>query len=347
MRSKSTVDHVKFRINQELSSRQVVRGLRILHDPVEREWQDRHVFHRDVLQIRRLTDSPPHSVTCQTWTTVTDDDELASHLISIWLTWDKPWYNWMDEHLFLRDMRRGMLHSDYCSPFLVNAVLAWACPYSDYHEARTKDGAVSVLMKCFIVEARHLIEEEMKNPPNLPTVQGLTFLYLALALSGQDRLGYQSMVQTIAMCEELERSPPKTYGSEEDAQDLERTIALTCWGVYNMTTASFTSFMRPQIMRKPKSSPPTPRYNGTWTPYPRQADPILGYNDELFHVYCDVQVIAAELTQLLFDDTSTLSKSVQEAKVITLCRQLLERLDSMPAHLQLREGAPASVLAHQ
>lgn len=66
-------------------------------------------------------------VPARPWTGVTDDDEFVSHLISLWFTWYHPFLNWIDRDLFIRDMKSGDLHSQFCSPFLVNIILAEAC----------------------------------------------------------------------------------------------------------------------------------------------------------------------------------------------------------------------------
>lgn len=348
MRGQGSIEDVKSRLNDELNTMQATAaGLRLLHDPVEQEWYRRHWYRREGMQISRLNDAPPYQVDCRHWTSVTNDDLLVSHLISLWLTWDKPFYNWMDQHLFLRDMHRGNTSSYYCSRLLVNAVLANACAYSDYHEARTTGSAAPVLMQAFISEARQHLEKEMEKPPTVPTVQGLGILLLTLALTGQDRLGFSMMLQVMAMAEELERSPPTTEDSVEDAQDLARSVSLACWAIHNMSSAVFVAFMKPQPMRIPKCKPPIPRNSDLWIPYPHHADPLTSHNDELFKTFCEVQVIASSLSRVLFDDTYTTSAALQEQKIVALHSQLLEILDAIPTYLTARDGATASVLLHQ
>lgn len=79
---------------------------------------------RRVMPIQRLADTPIHRVPAKPWTNVTDDDDLVSHLISIWCTWSFPWFHWVNRDLFIRDMKAGDLDCEFCSPFLVNAILA-------------------------------------------------------------------------------------------------------------------------------------------------------------------------------------------------------------------------------
>lgn len=72
-------------------------------------------------------DIPVYRISAAPWTSVTESDDFVSHLISLWLTWSHPFYNWIDRELFLRDAVAGKANSQFCSPFLVNCILAEAC----------------------------------------------------------------------------------------------------------------------------------------------------------------------------------------------------------------------------
>lgn len=102
---------------------------------------------RCVMAIQRLADIPIYRVPAKPWTTVTDDDNLVSHLISIWLTWSHPWFRWVNRDLFIRDMQAGNLDCEFCSPFLVNAILAETSVCINMTASRTDmmvtDGCIS------------------------------------------------------------------------------------------------------------------------------------------------------------------------------------------------------------
>lgn len=84
-------------------------------------------FRRKVMDIHFLCDEAPFKVPAKPWTSVTEDDDLVSHLVSLYFTWDYPFYSFLDRDVFLRHMAGGNLESEFCSPFLVNALLANAC----------------------------------------------------------------------------------------------------------------------------------------------------------------------------------------------------------------------------
>jgi hypothetical protein len=71
--------------------------------------------------------SPMFSVPAKPWTTVTDDDWLVSHLISLWFTWRHWCYPFVDRETFIAGMRSGDEDGGSCSPALVNMILADAC----------------------------------------------------------------------------------------------------------------------------------------------------------------------------------------------------------------------------
>ncbi|TGO08893.1 hypothetical protein BTUL_0187g00120 [Botrytis tulipae] len=59
------------------------------------------------------------------WTTVTDNDEVIDHLISLYFTWVHPFYPLFNEGHFVESMRRGS--DEFCSHSLFNAICAMAC----------------------------------------------------------------------------------------------------------------------------------------------------------------------------------------------------------------------------
>lgn len=79
------------------------------------------------MDINRISDIPLYKVPAHPWTSVTSDDDLVSHLISLHFTWNNCASNWVDRDLFLRDMRSRNLDSKFCSPLLVNSILTMAC----------------------------------------------------------------------------------------------------------------------------------------------------------------------------------------------------------------------------
>ena len=89
--------------------------------------RDTHRTHRHMLGRIQDVVNPPLQVPARPWTTVTDDDDFVSHLISLWFTWAHPWWHWVDENHFIAAMQSGDIASPICTPYLVNMILADAC----------------------------------------------------------------------------------------------------------------------------------------------------------------------------------------------------------------------------
>lgn len=86
-----------------------------------------HFFRNKVMDVGFLSYSPPISVPANPWTTVTNDDDIVSHLVSLYFVWDNTFHSFVDRHVFVKHMVAANLDSEFCSPFLVNALLANAC----------------------------------------------------------------------------------------------------------------------------------------------------------------------------------------------------------------------------
>lgn len=84
-------------------------------------------FRPRVMDFRLLSRHAPYRVPASPWTSVTDDDDLVSHLVSLYFTWDYPFYAFVDRKVLVKHLTVGNIFSDFCSPFLVNALLANAC----------------------------------------------------------------------------------------------------------------------------------------------------------------------------------------------------------------------------
>lgn len=372
IRSNASLDEVELCVELQikqarLTGREPSPELQEVQDNIHRLRQDSDAGEADVidhfslqgrlrrgeLKISQLVDSPPYRVPASPWTSVIKDDTLVSNLVSVWLTWEKPFYNWVDEDLFLRDMRGKHLNSTYCSAFLVNAILATACVYSDYPEARARRGTISSLMLKFTEEAKKLISEDVGGP-SITKAQGLSSLFLAASLAGDDGIGYDYLKRAVAICKELETNKDPTpsgsdQSTQEDLHEYSRALSTTCWGVFNLATMTQTVLKLPPMMLSPQRPMPLPiRNNHDWTPYPQTGQPISSYSKEILHHRSVLSLIARDILLHLYGSTES-DKRRQNFEDVTLL--LYERLalfrSSLPAHLLTQANSPPSVLTFQ
>jgi hypothetical protein len=86
-------------------------------------------FRSKVMDLHYLCDEAPIKVPAKPWTGVTDDDDLVSHLVSLYFTWDYPVHAFVDQDVFLKHMGApgASREGEFCSAFMVNALLSNAC----------------------------------------------------------------------------------------------------------------------------------------------------------------------------------------------------------------------------
>jgi hypothetical protein len=199
--------------------------------PLIKADETRHYGHTSNLALMRSEDdlSPKTVDQFGTWTNVTNDVGLIQH----YFTWSHPIYLLFPEELFLHDLHRKRL--EYCSPMLVNAVLAVACNYLDRPEARADVNDLTTLGNQFFTEAKRLLDEDDRSC--LTTVQALGAMSIRQAMNNEDSSGWKYAGQMIIMAIEL--GLHMTYhvkpNGEETATEAEAR-RITFWGSYVLQT---------------------------------------------------------------------------------------------------------------
>ncbi|KAH1430351.1 hypothetical protein KXX32_004046 [Aspergillus fumigatus] len=256
------------------------------------------------LRVDRLADDPVYKVPAKPWTAVTDDSELVSHLVSLWLTWTYPWFNWLDADCLIKHMQEGKLNSRFCSPFLVNAILAEACYYSDYEEVFTVPGDLLTRGDQFFDEARRLFEagEDEGDSPSLPTIQGLMILFVRTSMMGKDRMGWVYLDLA-------------ARGAQETAS---------------------VSLMKHFESHPPQQSPITRiihqrHKDDVWQPYPRSTDAgVPSHISCVFNRWCAIACIAVEISRAIYCEEDRIPRAEMLPFINVIYQKLQDWYADMP-----------------
>ncbi len=92
------------------------------------------------------------------WTSVTADKDLISHLIKMYFCWHYAYFTTLSKKLFLRDFSLGR-STQYCSPLLVNVMLSLGCHFSTKPGAYANPDDSATVGDHFFKEAKRLMYE--------------------------------------------------------------------------------------------------------------------------------------------------------------------------------------------
>ena len=171
------------------------------------------------------------------WTEVTSDPELVVHLLNMYFTWHYTYFTTLSKSLFWRDFLLGnspghvKRKTEYCTPLLVNAMLALGCHFTSWPAARADPTDSATAGDHFFKEAKRLIlvNDEHENP-RLTTTQALALMSVREAGCGREARGWVYSGMSFRMAYDLglniESGSAKVDEAEVDARRI------TIWGCF-------------------------------------------------------------------------------------------------------------------
>jgi hypothetical protein len=172
------------------------------------------------------------SMRAQPWTKLTTDDAFVSHLVTVFLNYNNVYWRYVEEDLFLHGMQRG-LPSEFCSPFLVNAICALACLSSDHSAAFLRPEDLMSRGEHFHKEALRLWILE-RGKASVTNIQALIILSTEAGFRGKDKLGFS--LQTIALRMNHDLPFPSTSSETITMSDKLRNRVSASWTAHLFDT---------------------------------------------------------------------------------------------------------------
>lgn len=151
------------------------------------------------------------------WTTVTSDMGLVNHLLSLYFCWEHPIFAPFSKEHFLADLWAFRLR--YCSPILVNAILAMGCRFSTNPSTPTNLHDHDRRGDHFFAECLRLYQAE-RDHHTLTTVQALGIISIRQASCGRCVEGWFYAQHSIKLAVEMGLHRLPDAGVEDEEREV-------------------------------------------------------------------------------------------------------------------------------
>ncbi|KAL6240268.1 hypothetical protein RBB50_012815 [Rhinocladiella similis] len=271
------------------------------------------------------TPRPLFKVPAKPWTTVTDDDRLVSHLLSLWFTWRHWCYPFIDRDSFVSAMQSGHETDGICTAALVNMILADACfDYDILDDNHVRPSDEKPLQDLFYKEAKRYAETTARKR-SLPSIQFMAVQWMFLENRGIDKLAYvimRDMTHHLKQFHKPGRSQEaRTPPGKEPISSPQQLSAYTSWAVFVSTTAATFAVRNRPVMEPPINWQARLCHGepaDVWSPYPRVSPLAVAHPSCYLHHLSGLYEICYHISQCVFvDDT---------AKINPVARDSLEEL---------------------
>ncbi|ESU10515.1 hypothetical protein FGSG_02799 [Fusarium graminearum PH-1] len=228
--------------------------------------------YRGVEQILSPLNEPELRTAASTWTSLTSDNTLVQHLLALYFCWEYPTFASLSKEHFLHDFQQG--RNRYCSPILVNALLALGCRFSTQPMSRANPNDPYTSGDHFFKESLRLFSQETDHH-SLTTIQALGIMSIREASCGRDSESWYYAGQSIRLAIEMGLHRIMDEGDEDELA----VQSATFWGAFALDHAwSLATGSLPQCSCFPHL-PPKPAIIGDieaslWVPYTDDGAPL-------------------------------------------------------------------------
>ncbi|KAG5754187.1 hypothetical protein H9Q70_003213 [Fusarium xylarioides] len=292
-------------------------------------------------------DPQGHILPFSRWTNVIQDDKFLSHLLLLFWTWDTSCNRVIDRTIFEDDLKNldpttpGVPSAlRFCSPFLVNAILAVSCvsiyDQSDYfqHTRRTKHPRTDIRPRS------HPVSEAGRHTTFVTggTGSGAYSRYMALRLDDI----YRSTDTAIS-------------GSRQRAEA--HALSWIQWGFYVWDWKPMHGLCRRLVIKKPERARTWQEENSPlnrtenpeywWFSYPDSIAPQRSMKREIFEAECNFTEITEQVLDFLIPLEREVSPSQNTGRAVELYSRIMEWKFSLPEELRAENAVlPDAILLH-
>lgn len=272
-------------------------------------------------------------VSTSKWTTVISSDELLRQLLRAFFQF--AYTEWFPFHkdMFLSDMAANRM--DFCSPLLVNAVLANACYSAASLPNRAKYWLPDNLTYKFTAETKRLWDLEIASGrERITTVQASQILSVIMDFDGINALGRTYTTRGLSMAQNLGlfRKTEKTM-----CEKMRKAHIWTAWALFAWhSMISYYFHARPIITEPPEDDlPDDPEWYGEIHLMYAPSEALLPIHlSQTFKAKCQLRSIKNAITVQAFGKANTkrgTGLTFEEAD--SFCSRLNAWVQALPAQL--------------
>ncbi|KAH7192564.1 uncharacterized protein B0J16DRAFT_62594 [Fusarium flagelliforme] len=312
-------------------------------------------------------DLPGYTLPLSKWTDAYHDDKLLSHLMLLFWAWDTVCNRIIDRTIFEEDLKNldpttlgAPSELRFCSPFLVNAILAVSCLYSTNSATFSIPGELSTRGRVFAQEAIRCLKLE-DTRPSLPVTQGMALMYVyegALG-DGETSLEFHTLMQQrykALQLDDIQRSTDTAIaGSRQRAEA--HALSWIQWGFYVWDWKPMHGLCRRLVIKRPRrektwqedGAPLNRKENPEywWFPYPVSVAPQRSLKREIFDAECTFTELTEQVLDFIIPMEQGVSPSLNAGRALELYSSLMEWKFSLPEPLRAENAVlPAAILLH-
>ncbi|KIH87367.1 c6 zinc finger domain containing protein [Sporothrix brasiliensis 5110] len=303
--------------------------------------------YRGVDQIL-APDMPDLKLPTTTWTDISEDLNLVQHLLALYFCWEYPTFASLSKEHFLSDFQEG--RPRYCSPILVNALLALGCRFSTQPNTRAVPDDPYTSGDHFFKECQRLFYLE-ENHHSLTTIQALGIMSIREASCGRDSESWYYAGQSIRLAIEMGLHQIRNDDGDEDEVAVK---AATFWGAFALDHAwSLATGSLPQCSCFPLLPPKPAIIDGIeashWIPYTDDGAPLQRSCQQpsnvrsVYKCFCELSELVHQSLYILHSP----GRPLTSRDLLHIYTKYLNWYDSIPEVLRLGHNfTPAVLFAH-
>ncbi|KAM0451834.1 hypothetical protein ACHAO4_005791 [Trichoderma viride] len=265
-------------------------------------WSSPPQLPPSVADYRALYDAPFHvaemvdadidAAKPSRWTSVSSDDELLRALLKSYFTHEYLFFPFFHKDSFLQDMVSGRRR--FCSPLLVNAVLASSCHGYSKLQGRSEFWNPASMTYRFMAETRRLWELEA-DEKTITKVQAALILQGQYNKSGLDKIGWSYCLQAVATSEEMGLFTTYLRPNRPKWRVVQ---AMTAWIVFTLQGIQCFHFDTPPLVAtRPTLALPdnAEAYGEIWVKYPTASTPVPLHFGQTFKTIIEFRTIVTDI----------------------------------------------------